>query len=162
MGGNLTLLFFILLLSYLLRTSEAIFNGKYYKMFPSFYARQFYEMLLWLVLDTMCIVPCLLLHKRNFTNHVSAPQCHAGEISDPSDKKVVEHHDTEELDFDAEDMHDTSNIYADPYDKGHEYSALFKSIRRGSSFRQSYGSLSRDRLATEGMSPQVNNSFIQP
>jgi hypothetical protein len=65
-GGNLTMLFFILLLSYLLRTVEALFNGNYDKFFPSFFRRQEYEMILWLCLDTMCIAPCLLLHKRNF------------------------------------------------------------------------------------------------
>jgi hypothetical protein len=53
--------------------------------------------------------------------------------------------------------------YRDAYDKDHEYSALFRTIRRGSSFRQSVGSLTREKLIVgDEFSPKVNNSFIQP
>lgn len=63
---NITTLFFITLVAYILRTLFLYGQGQYYRFIKSQFLRLELEMTVWSILDFMTIVPNLILHWRNF------------------------------------------------------------------------------------------------
>lgn len=63
---SINLLFGVLVASYTLRTLYSYFEGHYRQVIKSKFGRLEGELILWPLFDFMCLIPILLMHRKNF------------------------------------------------------------------------------------------------